>query len=74
MHPTHQVHVSSLSYFKGAKGSEDSYQLFLGIAQQHDEAKKRINFLNGKIELLEEHVNRLETQIQVPRKITFSVV
>lgn len=48
--------------------------MFLSIAQQHDKAKERINFLNGKIELLEEHVNRLETQIQVPRKITFFIV
>ena len=65
----HHCHICKVT-----KGSEDSYKMFLSIAQQHDKAKERINFLNGKIELLEEHVNRLETQIQVPRKIAFFIV
>jgi hypothetical protein len=39
--------------------------MFLSIARQHDKANDKINLLNGKIELLEEHVSRLETQIQV---------
>lgn len=52
-------------FFEAVKGSDDSYKMFLEIAQQHDKAKDKINLLNGKIELLEEHVNRLETQIQV---------